>query len=88
MCIFALLNRAEMCYNIKKGVNQVSVPRAKRAANNKWDAENMKNIACKIKKEEAEAFKEYAAERKTTPNALLRNFIYKCIGKNKEENGE
>ena len=67
----------------------MSVPRAKRAANNKWDAENMKHVACKIKKEDAEAFKEYATKRKTTPNALLRNFIYKCIGKKEqEENGE
>lgn len=63
----------------------MAVPRAKRAANNKWDAENMKHVACKIRKEDAEAFKNYATEHNTTPNALLRGFIYKCIGK---ENGE
>lgn len=61
------------------------VSRSKRAANNKWDAENMKHVACKIKKEDAEAFKEYADERKTTPNALLKGYIYKCIGKEKGE---
>lgn len=64
------------------------IPRAKRAANNKWDSENMRNVACKIKREDAEAFKDYAAAQNTTPNALLRGYIYKCIGKEQEENGE
>ncbi len=58
-----------------------AVSKAKRKSNDKWDAENMKHVACKIRKEDAEAFKEYATERKTTPNALLRGFIFKCIGK-------
>ena len=62
------------------------VPRAKRQANDKWDSENMKHVACKIKKEDAEAFKAYATENRTTPNALLRKFIYRCIGK--KEQGE
>lgn len=57
------------------------VSRAKRASNNKWDKENMKIVACKIKKDDAEAFKQYADEKNTTPNALLRNYIYNCIGK-------
>lgn len=63
----------------------MAVSRAKRASNNKWDKENMKIVACKIKIEDAELFKEYAEDNKTTPNALLRNYIYKCIGKNGEE---
>ena len=60
------------------------VSRAKRQANNKWDSENMKIVACKIKKEDAQAFKEYADERSTTPNALLRSYVYKCIDKEEE----
>lgn len=65
-------------------VIKVPISRAKRTANNKWDAENMKLVACKVKKEDAEAFKAYAECNNTTPNALLRNYIYVCIGK--EEN--
>lgn len=61
------------------------VSRAKRASNNKWDKENMKIVACKIKIEDAETFKQYADENNTTPNALLRNYIYSCIGKNENE---
>lgn len=62
----------------------MSVSRSKRAANNKWDAENMKHVACKIKKEDAEAFKQYAEANSTTPNALLRAYIYQCIGKSED----
>ena len=57
----------------------MAVSRAKRQANNKWDTENMKIVACKVKKEDAQAFKEYADKKETTPNALLRGYIYKCI---------
>ena len=64
----------------------MAVSRAKRASNNKWDKENMKLVACKIKKEDAEAFKKYADDNATTPNALLRKYIYKCIDKADTEN--
>lgn len=59
----------------------MTIPRSKRAANNKWDAENMQIVACKIKKSDAAAFKAYATEKGTTPNALLRGYVYECIGK-------
>lgn len=61
------------------------VSRAKRASNNKWDKENMKLVACKIRADKAEQFKEYAANMQTTPNALLRGYIYKCIGESPDE---
>lgn len=60
------------------------VSRAKRAANNKWDASNMKLVACKIKKEQAEKFNQYAKDNGTTSNALLKNFILSCIGDTSE----
>lgn len=63
----------------------MSISRAKRASNNKWDKENMKIVACKIKKEDAENFKQYADDNNTTPNALLRNYIFNCIGKSETE---
>ena len=56
------------------------VSRSKRASNNEWDKENMKLVACKIRADKAERFKEYATDRNTTPNALLRGYIYECIG--------
>lgn len=70
-----------MIYYKSRGGDNMAVSRAKRASNNKWDKENMKIVACKIKKEDAEAFKQYAEDNNTTSNALLRNFVYKCINK-------
>lgn len=52
---------------------------AKRKANNKWDAANMKIVACKIKKTDAERFRQAAEQQGTTPNALLRDYIYEYI---------
>lgn len=63
----------------------MTVSRAKRASNNKWDKENMKIVACKIRSDKAEKFKEYAAKKQTTPNALLRSYIYDCIGEKAPE---
>ncbi len=57
------------------------VSRSKRAANNKWDKNNMKIVACKIKKEYADEFTQYAADKGTTVNALLKEYVYKCINK-------
>lgn len=61
-------------------VNIMPVSRKKRASNNKWDKENMKIVACKIRADKAEQFKQYAEDKQTTPNALLRGYIYDCIG--------
>lgn len=53
---------------------------AQARANAKWDKSNMKNVICKIKKEYADEFEQYATDRGTTRNALIREFIYSCIG--------
>lgn len=72
-------------YNENERGDVMPVSRAKRASNNKWDKENMKIVACKIKKEDAENFKQYAEDNNTTPNALLRSYIYNCIGKSETD---
>ena len=48
------------------------VSRAKRTSNS-------------IRKDDAEAFKQYAEDNNTTPNALLRNYIYSCLEKDVEQ---
>lgn len=59
----------------------MAVARSKRAANDKWDKENMLTLGCKLSRKDAEAFKAYAAERGVTANTLLKNYVYQCIGK-------
>lgn len=48
---------------------------AKRRADNKWDAENMKIVSCKIRKEKAERFRAACVLNGTTPSSVLRECI-------------
>ncbi len=57
----------------------MSVSESQKKSRNKWDKENMRIVACKIKKEQAELFAQYAADHKTTVNALLREYILSKI---------
>ena len=57
-----------------------------KAARNKWDAEHMKVIGCKIKAEEAERFKQFAKKHNTTVNALFIGFIRKCFSEDEASN--
>lgn len=44
---------------------------AKRRANNKYIAENMTVLGCKVRKDKAERFKSICKEIGTTPNAVF-----------------
>ena len=48
---------------------------AQKRTRDKWDAENMSVISCKLKREIAENFKTAAKSRGTTPNELIRGWI-------------
>lgn len=48
---------------------------AQKRARNKWDAENMTIVGCKMRRDLAEAFKAAAKANGTTPNALIRAWI-------------
>lgn len=52
---------------------------ARKAANAKWDKENMCTLACKVKKEEAAAFKEHCARQGKTSNTVLKEFVLEAI---------
>ena len=47
------------------------VSRAKRASNNRWDADNMTVLGCKVKRDKADAFRSACKESGTTPNAVF-----------------
>jgi hypothetical protein len=57
----------------------MAVSASKRSANDKWDKENMITLGCKVKREEAAAFKAYAAEQGKTSNTVLKEYVLKCI---------
>lgn len=78
-----------LCYNnTRKGGATVAISEAKKKANAKWDSENMATIGVRLKKEQAEAFKDFCAKQGKTSNAVLREFILECIDETMERDGE
>lgn len=61
---------------------------SRKAANAKWDKVNMATVAAKLKRRQAEKFKEYCAGLGLAPNRVLQDFILSCIGESRtgEEN--
>ena len=57
---------------------------AQKRTRNKWDAENMSVISCKLKREIAENFKTAARANGTTPNELIRGWISDYLNDRKE----
>lgn len=58
----------------------MAISDAKKKSNQKWDLANMATLGCKVKREQAEKFKEYAEKNSTTSNALLKKFVLDTIG--------
>ena len=52
---------------------------AQKKASAKYQKENIASLACRVKKEQAEKFKEYCAEQGKTSNSVLREYVLYCI---------
>lgn len=63
----------------------MSLSEARKAANAKWDKETMSTLACKVKKAEAAAFKEYCARQGKTSNTVLKEFVLETIEQNTKD---
>ena len=61
------------------------VTKAKRASNNRWDAQNMSVLTCKMKNETAASFRAACKLAGTTPNAVFRAAAEDLIEQVKEE---
>lgn len=64
------------------------VRESQRRAADAWDAEHMATVGCKLRKEIAEEFKRYAAERGTTASALIKGYIMECLSDGRGEPDE
>lgn len=60
----------------------MALTEAKRRANNKYIAEHMTVLGCKIRKNDAEKFKQACITAGTTPNAVFRKAIEEFMKKN------
>lgn len=54
------------------------IKESQKRASAKWDKENMTTLGCKVKKEEAEIFKEYADSKGKKANGILKEYVLKC----------
>lgn len=73
-----------MWYNVthwKDGDNMVS--EAQKRSRDKWDAEHMSTLGCKIKKEDADVFRAVCAAEGKTINAVLAELVKEYIEKHK-----
>lgn len=59
---------------------------AQKRAAAKWTKENMSTLSCKVKKEQAELFKGFAASKGKTANTMLKDYVLDCI-EEKESGG-
>lgn len=61
---------------------------SKKAANTKWDKENMTTVGCRITKAKAMEFKVACITLDTKPNQVFLKAIDQTIGEAKEKNGQ
>ena len=54
---------------------------AQKKASNKYNLEHMTTLGCKVRKEEAEAFKTFCKKQDKTSNTVLKEFVVSCIKK-------
>lgn len=53
---------------------------AQKRAANKYNLEHMATLGCKVRKEQAEAFKQYCKDNGKTSNTVLKEYVLSCIG--------
>lgn len=61
---------------------------AQKKASNKYNLKHMATLGCKVKKEQAAAFKEYASSKGKTSNTLLKEYVLDCIGESGTASGD
>lgn len=52
---------------------------AQKKASAKYQRENIASLACRVRKDQAEKFKSYCKIQGKTSNAVLREYVLKCI---------
>ena len=58
---------------------------AQKKAAAKYHKENISSLACRVRKDQADKFKEYCEGKGKTVNAVLRDFVFDCISEKSEE---
>ena len=61
------------------------VSEAQKKASAEYQRKNIVSLACRVRKEQAEQFKEYCDGNGKTTNAVLKEFVLSCIGQSRKE---
>ncbi len=65
---------------VSDGMSDELKPKRKRwSKQDEWDKANIASLGCKVRKEEADIFKEYAVRQGKTVNTLLKEYVLDCI---------
>lgn len=84
-----LMNYALDCIGEKERENSAAPaqkkPKAKEAAKKERPDDSYTTLGCRLRREQADRFREYAALRGRTVNSLLNDYIHFCIRENWEE---
>ena len=64
---------------------EMAVSEAQKRAADKYNRNHMTTLGCKVKKEEATAFKEHCASRGKTSNTVLKEFVLETIKQDEVE---
>lgn len=63
----------------------MAVSESQKKASNKYNKEHMTTLGCKVRKEEAAAFKKHCANQGKTSNTVLKEYVMECIKSDKED---
>lgn len=61
------------------GGETMTTSAAQKKASAKYHRENIASVACRVRKEQADRFKAYCESHGKTSNAVLKEFVLKCI---------
>ena len=79
-CIWLIILICDIIGEDKKGGEHMAPSEAQKRASAKYQKENIASLACRVKKDQAEKFKDYCKGQGKTSNAVLRDYVLACIG--------
>ena len=79
LCKIYMVNHIVLMYTVNRGGEYVAPSDAQRRASAKYQKEHITTLGCRVKREEATAFKDYCAKLDKTSNTVLKEYVLQCI---------
>jgi len=62
----------------KERSDKMPISEKRKASIKAWDTQNMRGISCRVRKHEAEIFKEYCIANGKNPGCVLKEYVLNC----------